>query len=171
MDETHVRTRLSALLLGIALVTGCAALPVEQPPPPEAGEAEVGAGPRLPPELPATPDDVAPEPRLVPLPEPVPVPPADPAPSYHPAGETLVEQARREALMGNEASAGATLERALRIDGNNPWIWIELGFLRLEAGQPAAAEGMARKALSLAARDPQARAAALDLLQRTGARP
>jgi tetratricopeptide (TPR) repeat protein len=169
MAETHLRTRLITLVLGGALLAGCAALPVEQPPPPEAGEAEVGAGPRLPPELPATPDEVVPEPRLAPLPEPV--PPADPAPSYHPAGEALVEQARRETLLGNEASAGATLERALRIDGNNPWIWIELGFLRLEAGQPAAAEGMARKALSLAGRDPQARAAAQDLLQRTGARP
>ena len=170
MAETHLRTRLSTVLLGIALAAGCAVLPVEEePPPPQAGEAEVGAGPGLPPELPVTPEEAAPEPRLAPMPEAE--LPDDPVPSYHPAGEALVEQARREALMGNEASAGATLERALRIDGNNPWIWIELGFLRLEAGQPAAAEGMARKALSLATRDPRAREAARDLLLRTGTRP
>jgi Flp pilus assembly protein TadD len=89
-------------------------------------------------------------------------------PSYHPAGEALVEQARREAMLGNPAAAGSTLERALRIDGANPWIWIELGYLRLEAGQDDAAESMARKALSLATADAGARAAAERLLGEAG---
>jgi hypothetical protein len=83
------------------------------------------------------------------MPQPVP----DPVPGYHPASEALVEQARREALLGDEARAGATLERALRIDADNPWIWIELGHLRLEAGHVAAAQSMARKALSLSSLD------------------
>lgn len=91
-----------------------------------------------------------------------------PAPAYHPAGEALVEQARREALLGNDALAGATLERALRVDGANPWIWIELGHLRLAAGQRSGAEGMARKALSLSSRDPAARQAAVALLEQSG---
>lgn len=157
--------RLVAALCVAVLFAGCAAFPVtEQPapePPPERGE-----GPELPPGLPSLPPErlPAPPPEARPLPTPMP----EPVPSYHPAGEALVEQARREADLGNEALAGATLERALRIDGNNPWIWIELGHLRLAEVQPGAAESMARKALSLASRDPAARAAAAKLLQLAG---
>lgn len=163
--------RLAACLLATLLFAGCASFPVEDVPPPDARQPEAGTGPRLPPELPPRPPETVPmpQPQPQPAPQPLPVPtPAQP-PSYHPAGEALVEQARRESDLGNDALAGATLERALRIDGNNPWIWIELGHLRLEAGQRAAAESMARKALSLANRDPIARDAAARLLQQAGA--
>ncbi len=154
-------------MLAAALVTGCAWVPLEpEAPPPEARPPATGAGPQLPAEEPPVTTMPAPGPRPVPLPAPAPEP--LPPPSYHPAGEALVEQAQREAQLGNDALAGATLERALRIDGNNPWIWIELGHLRLAAGQRAAAESMANKALSLAARDPGARAAAARLLQQAG---
>lgn len=147
------------------LLAGCAAFPVVERPAPEP-QQDSGAGPELPPGLPPQPPETAPMPP--PEARPVPTPMPAPAPSYHPAGEALVVQARREADLGNEALAGATLERALRIDGNNPWIWIELGHLRLAEGQPGAAESMARKALSLAARDPAARTAASQLLQQLG---
>lgn len=159
------RTRLLAALGMAVLLAGCAAFPVIERPAPEP-QQDSGAGPELPPGLPPQ----APESVPMPPPEarPVPTPMPEPAPSYHPAGEALVVQARREADLGNEALAGATLERALRIDGSNPWIWIELGHLRLAEGQPAAAESMARKALSLAARDPAARSAASRLLQQVG---
>jgi tetratricopeptide (TPR) repeat protein len=157
------RARLTAALCAAVLLAGCAAFPVAEQPASEPPES--GAGPALPPGLPPAPETL-PEPP--PEARPVPTPMPEPAPSYHPAGEALVEQARREADLGNEALAGATLERALRIDGGNPWIWIELGHLRLDAGQPAAAESMARKALSLASRDPAARAAAANLLQQAG---
>jgi Tfp pilus assembly protein PilF len=150
------------------LFAGCAAFPVEDLPPPDARQPEAGTGPRLPPELPPRPPEAVPTPQPQPAPQPLPVPAPVQPQSYHPAGEALVEQARRESDLGNDALAGATLERALRIDGNNPWIWIELGYLRLDAGQRAAAESMARKALSLAARDPGARAAAARLLQQAG---
>lgn len=158
------------LVLALLLLGGCVTFPVAEPPPerrvPEAGAP--GTVPRLPPEpRTAPPPEAVPVPRSAPAPAPVPEPPV--APRYHPAGEALVEQARREALLGNDALAGATLERALRIDGNNPWIWIELGHLRLDAGQRAAAESMARKALSLTGRDPVARDAASALLQQAGA--
>jgi hypothetical protein len=171
---TWTAPRLAALLLGCLLLPGCASWPLE------AGRSESepsrpapGEGPVIPGELPAPAPVPAPEaesaPRAVPLPAPEtePLPP----PSYHPAGEALVEQARREAMLGNDAMAGATLERALRVDGNNPWIWIELGHLRLAAGQRAAAEGMARKALSLSVRDPAARGAAATLLRQAGSGP
>jgi len=163
----------AACLLAALLFAGCAAFPVEDVPPPDARQPEAGTGPRLPPELPPRPAEAVPTPQPAPQPQPLPAPvPAPVQPqSYHPAGEALVEQARREADLGSDALAGATLERALRIDGNNPWIWIELGYLRLDAGQRAGAESMARKALSLSNRDPVARDAAMRLLQQAGAPP
>lgn len=159
------RLRILALLIAGALLSACASWPVEDAAPEPArvpsGQGEV---PQLPPAAPPPPErSPAPLPPARPaLPEP------QPAPSYHPAGEALVEQARREMLLGDAALAGATLERALRIDGDNPWIWIELGHLRLEAGERAAAESMARKALSLAGRDAVARGAADELLRQAG---
>jgi hypothetical protein len=153
-------------LLGVAMA-GCAPFPVQQVPPPDVREPAPAIEPamRQPQVLP--PPEATPEPRAAP--QPLPQPEPDVAPSYHPAGEALVEQARREAMLGNAAAAGSTLERALRIDSANPWIWIELGYLRLEAGQDAAAESMARKALSLASVDRKAREAATRLLQQSGA--
>lgn len=165
MAQTGTWRRLTLTVLAAAWVGGCALLPPEQEPePPEASERSPGALPELPPE--PVPEPPPSSPLRVPLPAPAPEPMLPPA--YHAAGEALVEQARREVLLGNDALAGATLERALRIDGNNPWIWIELGHLRLAAGQRAAAESMARKALSLATRDPSARGAAAGLLQQAG---
>jgi tetratricopeptide (TPR) repeat protein len=150
-----------------AMLAGCAILPYDEPPERERAEPPAGEVPSLP--VPGEPAP-APErsPRPMPLPAPEPEPEPLPPPSYHPAGEALLEQARREMLLDNDALAGATLERALRVDGNNPWIWIELGHLRLAAGQRPAAESLARKALSLANRDPGARDAAARLLQQAG---
>jgi uncharacterized protein HemY len=56
--------------------------------------------------------------------------------------------------------ASSTLDRALRIEPNNPLLWIELGKVRLVAGEAKGAEGCARKALALAsgARSVQAQA-------------
>lgn len=152
--------RRAACVVALALLSGCAILPMEDAPREQGPPPDTGAVPQLPPD-----PDRSTRPMPLPEPEPEPLPP----PSYHRAGEALLEQARREVLLGDDAMAGATLERALRIDGDNPWIWIELGNLRLAAGQRAAAESMARKALSLATRDPGARSAAASLLQRAGA--
>lgn len=168
---TRAATSVAATVL-LALASGCAVLPqpdrerrVPEPTTREKGDAEAS---RLPPELPESPRPGATERPAVPVPPPEPAElPALP-PGYHPTGEALVEQARREAMLDDPASAGATLERALRIDPSNPWIWIELGYLRLDAGQQAAAESMAQKALSLARLDPKARAAAGQLLQQAG---
>jgi hypothetical protein len=163
---------LAAGLLALAFLSGCTYLAVEEPPPRrEIPQPEAGTGPSLPPESPAPMPPQEQERSTRPVPLPAPEPGLEPLapPRYHAAGEAMVEQARREVLLGNDALAGATLERALRVDGNNPWIWIELGHLRLAAGQRAAAESMARKALSLSTRDPAARAEAARLLQKAGA--
>jgi len=49
--------------------------------------------------------------------------------------------------------ASATLDRALRIEPNNPLLWIERGRLRLAENDPRQAESCARKALALASGD------------------
>jgi hypothetical protein len=148
------------------LLAACAPFPVQEIPEPDARQPVPRDEPVLEQPRVMPPPVAEPVPRTAPQPAPEVIPQAPP--SYHPAGEALVEQARREAMLGNMAAAGATLERALRIDSANPWTWIELGYLRLEAGQEPAAESMARKALSLASRDMKAREAAARLLEQAG---
>jgi hypothetical protein len=172
MPGVRGASRMAATLLVAVLFSACAPYAVRDLPPPDPRDRDAPAEPGMPPQLPPQPpetDRIPPTDR--PLPRPMPQPVPDPVPGYHPASEALVEQARREALLGDEARAGATLERALRIDADNPWIWIELGHLRLEAGHVAAAQSMARKALSLSSLDAAAREAAGRLLQQAGSGP
>jgi predicted Zn-dependent protease len=60
--------------------------------------------------------------------------------------------------------AAATIERALRIEPDNPLLWIELGQIRMGEGNPAQADSMGRKALALAIGDGQAQASAWRLI-------
>ena len=114
----------------------------------------------------------APAPRPSPLPSPVPGPPAAgaapsvPAPGapaprppprenhLSPATRSLVAQARTLSAHGDFDGASSTLERALRIEPNNPLLWIELGRLRLAENDAHQAVGCGRKALALASGDP-----------------
>jgi tetratricopeptide (TPR) repeat protein len=80
------------------------------------------------------------------------------------AASALVTQAHRQAAGGDYGQAVATLERAQRIEPDNPLVWIELGRLQLGANNGAQADAMARKALSLATGDPAAQSAAWQLL-------
>jgi cytochrome c-type biogenesis protein CcmH/NrfG len=54
---------------------------------------------------------------------------------------------------GDFNGASSTLDRALRIEPNNPLLWIELGRVRLVEGDARQAEGCGRKALALASGD------------------
>lgn len=65
----------------------------------------------------------------------------------------LLERARQEAGSGRRESAGASLERALRIEPRNAWLWHELARLRLTQGQYAQAVSLAQKSNSLAVRE------------------
>jgi predicted Zn-dependent protease len=56
--------------------------------------------------------------------------------------------------------AAATIERALRIEPDNPLLWIELAKIRHNEGNEAQAENLARKALTMAAGDNRTQAAA-----------
>jgi len=95
-------------------------------------------------------------------------PPSGAAPprQYHlgPAATALVAQARTQAGGGEYAAAGATLERALRIEPENPLLWVELGRLQMGEGNAAQADSMGRKALALATGDPAAEASAWRLI-------
>jgi Tfp pilus assembly protein PilF len=80
------------------------------------------------------------------------------------AAATLVEQAHRQAAGGDYVAATATLERALRIEPDNPLLWLELGRVRLSENNAAQADAMGRKALALATGDPSAQASAWRLI-------
>jgi predicted Zn-dependent protease len=81
-----------------------------------------------------------------------------PAVSASQAVVSLVERARVDAGTGQRASAGASLERALRIEPRNPWLWQELAQLRLTQGQYAQAISLAQKSMSFAGQDKHLRA-------------
>src|SRR5579871_6042278 len=61
------------------------------------------------------------------------------------AASTLVEQAHKQAAGGDFGLAAATIERAMRIEPDNPLLWIELGRVRVAAGDFAQAHSMGRK--------------------------
>ncbi len=67
-----------------------------------------------------------------------------------PAARTLLDQGRAQRLAGDFSKASASLERAVRIEPDQPVVWLELGQLRFDEGNYAQAEQMARKSMSLA---------------------
>jgi tetratricopeptide (TPR) repeat protein len=104
---------------------------------------------------------------------PAPQPPSQPQPQQEPpsgpagAAATLLDRGRAERASGHYAEAAASIERALRIAPNEPELWLELGEIRLAAGEPEQARTLARKALSLSAGDPEIEARAAELIDGT----
>ena len=94
---------------------------------------------------------------------PPPSPPTPPPPPAQTSGNNavlaLLDQAKTQAGAGQSASAGAILERALRIEPRNPYLWQELARVRLEQGQYRQAENLAAKSNALAQGDRSLRAA------------
>jgi len=76
------------------------------------------------------------------------------------ASRALINQSHTQLAAGNDALAAATLERALRIEPDQPLLWLELAKVRQEEGNAAQAENLARKALSMAVGDGATQAAA-----------
>lgn len=64
----------------------------------------------------------------------------------------LLDRAQTDSESGQREAAGASLERALRIEPRNPWLWLELARVRLVQGQYAQAITLARKSNSFAGR-------------------
>ena len=132
--------RLVTLLAAVLWIGGCSLTETYEPPRTE--PARAGAGPALPPAQPQ------PQPPTPPSgPHPAPRPEREIALS--PASTSLVKQAHVQIAHGDLVSASTTLDRALRIEPNNPLLWVELGRLRLAENDPHQAEVCARKALAL----------------------
>jgi tetratricopeptide (TPR) repeat protein len=65
----------------------------------------------------------------------------------------LLSQAKEQEKAGNPEKAAAVLERALRIEPNNPQLWYRLALLRLQQGQLDLAKSLAAKSSALAQGD------------------
>ena len=87
---------------------------------------------------------------------------ADPVPKPVVSGNqaviALLDRARLDTGTGQREAAGASLERALRIEPRNAWLWHELAQLRLAQGQYAQAISLAQKSSSFAGRERRLRA-------------
>jgi tetratricopeptide (TPR) repeat protein len=158
MAGMHTRLLLPALFAAAGL-SACALSgpPVSRPAEPSGGRPPPGAAQPAPP----VPEPLTPE---------TPAPPAQggapPARQFHlsAASSALVSQAHQQAASGDFGQAAATLERALRIEPDNPLVWIELGRLRLAENNAGQADAMGRKALALATGDPGAQSSAWHLI-------
>src|ERR1700722_7683119 len=130
-QEHHSLTRLAVALTAALVLGGCRApsprtsLPTPTPNLPAQGSENPG--------------------------QPAPNPPSQRAPQpprenrLSPATSSIVTQARALMSRGDFDGASSTLDRALRIDANNPLLWIELGRLRLPGrGAPTARRGRAQ---------------------------
>lgn len=151
--------RTSELLLAavLLLLAGCAS--VGTPPPPAPG---VGGGSVTRPQEPVPAGSASQDPAAQTSPvlsgdagqtsdipgavEPPPLPPA----SGNRAVIALLDRAQLDAGAGRPVAAGATLERALRIEPRNARLWHELAQLRLAQGQYAQAVALAQKSNSFA---------------------
>lgn len=151
MKKTLLAGLLSAFVLG-----GCVLPPPYEPPKPLP----------IPPQQPAPkPVETQPAPQQpAPVETPQPPPPVTREPTLSPASRALVTQAQSQVAAKNYSVAASSLERALRIEPDNPLLWIELGKVRQAEGNFLQAENMGRKAVSMSASAPKARSAAWRLI-------
>lgn len=92
------------------------------------------------------------------------MPPVVREPVLGPASRALVGQAQTQLASSNFALAASSIERALRIEPDNPLLWIELGKIRQAEGNYGQAENMGRKAVAMSVHAPRAQAAAWRLI-------
>lgn len=144
-----------SLLAAVLLLAGCSSVSIAPTPAPAPAvvtlpQDQVAAG-VVPPDVPAQTSPVpgneaVPGTELPATPEPPPPPPA----SGNRAVIALLDRAQLDAGAGRMDAAGATLERALRIEPRNARLWHELAQLRLAQGQYAQAVALAQKSNSFA---------------------
>ncbi len=82
----------------------------------------------------------------------------EPVKSENRAVIALLDLARTDNEAGRREAAGASLERALRIEPRNPWLWHQLAQVRLTQGQYEQAISLARKSNSFAGRQSRVQA-------------
>jgi hypothetical protein len=73
------------------------------------------------------------------------------------AALSLLETAKQDLTAGRAAQAAMTIERALRIDPQNPTLWHYLGVARRERGDATQADVMTAKSRALTAQEPPPR--------------
>ncbi len=153
--------RLPALTFCAAILLSACALRAPAPSFPASPGHPAPAGSAQPyPGAPAAPADAVPE--AAPPEKPYTPPPKQFRLSA--ASQALVTQAHQQSAGGDYGAAAATLERALRIEPDNPLLWTELGRIRIGENNPAQAEAMGRKALALATGDSSAQSSAWHLI-------
>jgi outer membrane biosynthesis protein TonB len=157
--------RAAVLVCAIACCAACTTLGGAPRPAPTNVPRPTPAPPTA--ERPSAPAPTTPPP-APPRAEPAPrgdVPPARPQSDASGASGALLEQSRAQRAAGSMPAARASLERALRLDPNNPVLWLELGELELQTGNLGQAATLARKAMTLAGRDTRLTARAERLLR------
>jgi tetratricopeptide (TPR) repeat protein len=161
--------RPALVIVGFALaLSGCAPFQKGEPHAPATPappRADTGSAPVI-----TSRPDIAPpttgEPEIA-APTPTPLPkerPKAPAATLSPASKALVAQAQAQRKKGDLPGATVTLERALRIEPNNPLLWIEMSRLRMDQRNYAQAEAMGRKALSMSVGDDRTQSQAWQLI-------
>jgi tetratricopeptide (TPR) repeat protein len=159
-ERYHSLMRVFFLIAMAVVISACQLPNPYKPAPPPKQQPAPGGAPTVPSPPPQQPAPVET------YPETEPTPPPQPQKSYElgAASRSLVEQAHAQAATGNYAVAASSIERALRIEPNNPLLWIELGQVRQAEGNYVQAENLGRKGLSLATGDPRAQSSAWRLI-------
>lgn len=154
---------LAARLCALAVVCTACAVPEPYRPPAPAPAPSPGTTPTVPSPPPTTqPTPLPPESESRPLPEPT--VPVVREPVLGAAARSLVAQAQSQLAARNYPMASATIERALRIEPENPLLWLELAKVRQAEGNYSQAENLARRALSRSTQAPKTQAAAWSLI-------
>lgn len=144
------------LLLSALASLGACTVPRPYEPPPAPAPAPSPGG---------TPAETRPAPAPAPVEEPEPLPgPVVREPTLGAASRALVSQAHSQVAAKNYPVAAASIERALRIEPDNPLLWIELGKVRQAEGNYGQAENMGRKAASMAVNAPRTQSTAWSLV-------
>jgi len=115
------------------------------------------ARPPVVPREPSGPTVVIPPPQAPRKSRPAPVPPAPvtlPAGTKNPAVLSLLKEAEQAFDAGDLSRSASSVERALRIEPRNPFLWNRLSHIRLTQGRGADAAGLAAKSNSFAAGEP-----------------
>lgn len=131
-----------AIAVAVLLLAGCAG---KQPP---ALTAPSPAEPIITPATGTAPGEVPVQAPGIAAPVVEPEPEPKPAMSANRAVIALLDRAETSNKAGQREAAGAALERALRIEPRNPWLWHELAQVRLAQGQYAQAITLAKKSNS-----------------------
>jgi hypothetical protein len=162
--------RLLILSTALLAIAGCSTSPFRTGSPGAGGTPKApekpGSGPVV-----TTPEQTpAPGPGAEPsieVPPPAPLPRERPkvaAATLGPASTALVSQAQSQRKRGDFPGATVSIERAMRIEPNNPLLWIEMGRLRMDQANFPQAESMGRKALSMSVGDDRTQSLAWQLI-------